>query len=53
MWVSQVITRWLRPSGHTSILTRAEIRDVARTGYRDGHPAQQRARHHHQPDAIY
>ena len=31
-----MITRWLRPSTKTSILTRAEIRNVAQTGLRDG-----------------
>lgn len=36
VWVSQMITRWLRPSTKMSILTCAEIRNVAQTGLRDG-----------------
>ena len=36
VWVSQIITRWLRPEGKVSLLTRAEISHVASTGYRDG-----------------
>ena len=36
VWVSQLITRLLKPEGTLSVLTRNDIRNVAKAGFKDG-----------------